>query len=65
MWPLIIVNKEDLMNVQLGLTVFKNEVIQWEQLMAGTTVVALPLIVLFLFAQRFFLEGIVTTGIKG
>ncbi|TDF92024.1 carbohydrate ABC transporter permease [Paenibacillus piri] len=65
MWPLIIVNKEDLMNVQLGLTVFKNEVIHWELLMAGTTVVALPLIVLFLLAQRFFLEGIVTTGIKG
>jgi multiple sugar transport system permease protein len=64
MWPLIIVNKESLMNVQLGLTVFKNEVINWEQLMAGTTVVALPLIILFLFAQRFFLEGIVTTGIK-
>jgi multiple sugar transport system permease protein len=65
LWPLIIVNKNSLMTVQLGLTIFRNEATQWDQLMAGTAIVALPLIVLFLFAQRFFLEGIVTTGVKG
>ena len=37
----------------------------WNLLMAAATVSALPCIALFVFCQRYFVEGIVTTGIKG
>lgn len=38
---------------------------QWELVLAATTVLTVPLIALFFFAQRYFIEGIATTGTKG
>ena len=39
--------------------------IEWELLMAATAVAIIPLLIVFFCAQRYFVEGIVTTGIKG
>jgi multiple sugar transport system permease protein len=65
-WPLIMTHTDNMRTVQLGLTVFRDEFqIQWNLLMAATTLVMLPLLLVFLFAQKYFIEGIVTTGIKG
>ncbi len=65
-WPLIITTSDNMKTVQLALTMFKDDtVIIWNQMMAATTLITLPLIIVFLFAQRYFIEGIVTTGIKG
>ncbi|GIO62816.1 bicyclomycin resistance protein [Paenibacillus cineris] len=65
LWPLIMTNTENMRTVQLGLTVFRGETnVQWNLLMAATTLVVLPLIVLFLAAQKYFVQGIVTTGLK-
>ncbi|MNJ03673.1 hypothetical protein D3C73_1640950 [compost metagenome] len=41
-----------------------NEAPQWNYLMAMSTLVALPVILLFFMAQRYFIEGITFTGIK-
>ncbi|HEX7001353.1 MAG TPA: carbohydrate ABC transporter permease [Trueperaceae bacterium] len=38
---------------------------QWELVLAATTILTVPLIVLFFFGQRYFIEGIATTGAKG
>ncbi len=64
-WPLIITNSEQMRTAQLALTMFRNDVVQWELLMAATTVVIAPLAVIFLFAQRFFIKGLISSGIKG
>jgi multiple sugar transport system permease protein len=65
-WPLVITTSDAMKTVQLALTMFKDEsLVIWNQLMAATTLITLPLIVVFLFAQRYFVEGIVNTGIKG
>jgi multiple sugar transport system permease protein len=65
-WPLVITNGDNMKTVQLALTMFKDEsVVIWNQMMAATTLISLPLIIAFLFAQRYFVEGIVTTGTKG
>jgi multiple sugar transport system permease protein len=65
-WPLIITNSDKMRTVQLALTLFRDETqVQWNLLLAATTLIILPLLVLFLFAQKYFIEGIVTTGIKG
>lgn len=67
MWPLIMINKEAMMTAQVAVvTKFTSEVsIQWQLLMAATVIVILPLFILFLFTQKYFVEGIVTTGMKG
>lgn len=67
MWPLIMINKEDMMTAQVAVvTKFTSEMsIQWNLLMAATAIIISPLFVLFLFTQKYFVEGIVTTGIKG
>lgn len=65
-WPLIITTDEKMRTLQIALVLFKDEIqTQWNYLMAATCVIILPLIILFVFAQKAFVEGIVTTGIKG
>jgi multiple sugar transport system permease protein len=64
-WPLVITNQDIMKTVQLALTVFKDEsTIIWNQMMAATTLISLPLILVFIFAQRYFVEGIATSGMK-
>jgi multiple sugar transport system permease protein len=64
-WPLLITNDQDHLTVQLALTIFRSQyTVQWDLLMAATAVVVLPLIVLFFLFQRYFVQGIVTTGFK-
>ncbi len=65
-WPLIVTNSDAMKTVQLALTLFRDEnQVQWNLLMSATTLICLPLIIVFLFAQKYFIEGIVTSGIKG
>jgi len=66
-WPLVVISERSMMTVQLGLSVFKGVEgsIEWGPLMAATVMVSLPVIVVFLFAQKYFVEGVATTGIKG
>jgi multiple sugar transport system permease protein len=65
-WPLIVTNSDAMKTVQLALTLFRDETsVQWNLLMAATTLIVLPLMIIFLITQKHFIEGIVTTGIKG
>jgi multiple sugar transport system permease protein len=65
LWPLLVTSSENLRVIQVGLSVFRQESnTQWDLLMAGTTLSALPMIVLFLFFQRYFVNGFVNSGIK-
>lgn len=65
-WPLVITNSDNMKTVQLALTMFKDEsIVIWNQMMAATTLITLPLILAFVFAQRYFVKGIATTGMKG
>lgn len=65
LWPLVMTNSEAYRTVQLGLTMFRNEtVIDWGLLMAAAVLVSVPMILLFLFNQKYFVQGIVSTGLK-
>jgi multiple sugar transport system permease protein len=65
-YPLIMTNSPEMRTVQLGLQTFAGGFLtDWNLLMAAAIVVSLPLIVLFVFLQRYFVEGITTTGVKG
>lgn len=66
-WPLLIVNKEELYTLQLGLAYFKeaNAIeTDWGALMAGTTITLLPVILVFLMFQRKVIESIAFSGSK-
>lgn len=65
LWPLLVTSSENLRVIQLGLSVFRQETTtEWELLMAATTMAAVPMIILFLIFQRYFVNGFVNSGIK-
>lgn len=65
--PLIYLNHQDLFTLALGLQFYQAQHggTPWNLLMAACTLVTAPLLVVFLLTQRSFIEGIVTTGMKG
>ena len=65
-WPLIILTDDRLFTVQLALSKFRDEFsVDWHLLMAATTLLVLPLLLVFLLAQKYFIQGVTTSGIKG
>jgi multiple sugar transport system permease protein len=65
--PLIYLTHQDQFTLALGLQSLQSRAgdTPWNQLMAAATLIVVPVIVLFLVAQRTFIRGIATTGIKG
>jgi len=65
-WPLIIVQSQQLWVLTLALSILQGELgSQMNVLMAGVTLSILPLLILYIFGQRLFVEGVTMTGIKG
>lgn len=66
-WPLVSTRSQELRPLQLGLAIFAQDPlnIQWSYLMAGATLATLPMIVLFILAQRYFVQGLANSGLKG
>jgi len=64
--PLIYVNSKNLMPISLGLYMFRDaHGAEYGMLMAASTVMVLPVVALFFFAQRYFIQGVTLTGLKG
>jgi multiple sugar transport system permease protein len=67
-WPLIVTNRTELGTLPLGLLAFQNTGnygTDWPLMMAAALLILLPIIVLFLLGQRFFVAGVRTGAIKG
>ena len=67
-WPLIMLADEELYTLTLGLASFQGGMqsyTYWAGLMAAATMTITPLVLIFIFAQRFFTEGISLTGMGG
>ncbi len=64
-WPLIITTSTDMETLAAGLALFKGQhITNFGILMAGSLLALLPMVIVFLFVQRRFVEGIATTGMK-
>ena len=62
----IYIKSPDNRTLPIGLTSFQGEYSsQWDLLLAGSVVTILPLVIVYIFAQRYIVEGIATTGLKG
>jgi multiple sugar transport system permease protein len=65
-WPLIVTNRPDIRPVQVGLAAFRQEAgSSYHLLMAASTFVIAPIVVVYLVAQRYLVQGIARTGIRG
>jgi multiple sugar transport system permease protein len=65
LWPLIIIDTSSHAPLQLGLSMLQGaHSTQWNLLMAGTVMSQIPMLLVFLFAQRWFIRSIAYTGIK-
>jgi multiple sugar transport system permease protein len=66
LWPLVTIYKESAFTLQLGLMSFQgSHVNDTNLLMAGNVMSMLPMLILFIAAQRYFVRGIATQGLKG
>jgi multiple sugar transport system permease protein len=66
LWPLIVAPSPEKRVVQVAIATFATEAqTQWGLTFAASTLATLPLIVLFVLLQRYYVQGITTTGIKG
>lgn len=67
-WPLIMLQSVSNKTLTLGLMEFRNLMFglaEWHYIMAGAMVALLPILVIFMLAQRLFVQGIAMSGIKG
>nr|WP_309065662.1 carbohydrate ABC transporter permease [Microbacterium sp.] len=66
MGPFIYFTSNDLWTVQLGLRQFVGQFdAEYAMIMTGSVISVIPIVIVFLFGQRFFIQGIATSGMKG
>jgi len=68
LWPLIMISSLKLKTVPLGMTAFQSRMpakTPWELVMAAATFAILPVLIAFVLGQKYYVQGIVTSGLKG
>ncbi|HIR87446.1 MAG TPA: carbohydrate ABC transporter permease [Candidatus Fimimorpha faecalis] len=66
MWPLLVVTGEEKRTIQLAIqTFFGSKPINYAPIMASLTISAIPMLIMFIVLQKYYVEGIASTGIKG
>lgn len=66
LWPLVVTNKDEMRTLAVGLTQFQTvHGTQYHLMMAASTLVAIPMILVFFLLQRYFIQGIALSGLKG
>jgi len=66
MWPLMVTTDDSLRTVQVGIALFFTDPpIHYGAIMAALTFTTLPIIIVFLFLQKYYVQGIVSSGLKG
>ena len=64
-WPLMAVQSENLRPVMIGIQYFQQMTTSWGQIMAYSSVITVPIIIVFVLFQRQFVRSIASTGVKG
>ena len=66
LWPLFIVRDLQLMTLPVGLaTLHGRWLTEWNLVMAGAVISVLPMLIAYLLAQKYFVQGVILSGIKG
>jgi multiple sugar transport system permease protein len=67
-WPLIVTNSDPMRTIVVGIALLTTDSVQlanWPRMMAVSTMAVVPSLVVFLFGQRYFVQGITLSGLKG
>lgn len=66
LWPLLVTNSEALQTLPIGLQAFQGQYgFEWHLMMAASLLMLVPIILLFIFCQRFFIAGLTVGAVKG
>jgi multiple sugar transport system permease protein len=66
LWPLVIINSQNLMTLPVGLSNLQGEhLTAWNLVMAGATISVVPILLVYLLAQKQIVRGFVLSGVKG
>jgi multiple sugar transport system permease protein len=68
LWPLIVTNSHEMMTIPVGLATLSREqgsTVDYALIMAGGVMGLLPIFAVFIALQRYFVEGVTMTGLKG
>lgn len=66
MWPFLVMTGEDKRTIQLAVqSFFGTQPVHYSAIMAGLVISAIPMIIMFIFMQKYYVEGIASSGIKG
>lgn len=66
LWPLFVINDENIMTLPIGLSLLHGRYLtEWNLVMAGAVTTVIPMLIIYLVAQEYFVKGVVTSGIKG
>lgn len=65
LWPMLVASKTDMRTLANGLALFVGEyTVQYGAAFAGTLISLLPMLLLYLFGQKYFVEGMASSGLK-
>jgi multiple sugar transport system permease protein/sn-glycerol 3-phosphate transport system permease protein len=66
-WPLIVTNTPEMRTLPLGIQLLRSvmDLVHWNLVMAGATIVVIPILILFILAQKQFIEGAISGALKG
>ena len=67
-WPVVLIRDREFWTLPVGLTLFRLEggfASNWPPLMATVVIATIPILILYMFFQRYFVEGIAASGVKG
>ncbi|MBU9713881.1 carbohydrate ABC transporter permease [Evansella tamaricis] len=65
LWPLIMVSQEKMMTLPLGLATLQGRwETNWNLMMAGVVISVIPVLAVYLFAQKYFIKGMTLSGLK-
>lgn len=66
LWPLVVTNSDPMRTLPLGLQAFQGQyATEWHLMMAAAILMLLPIMMIFLFCQRYFIGGLTVGGVKG
>jgi ABC-type glycerol-3-phosphate transport system permease component len=66
LWPLVVTTNEEMRTIPLGLSSFVGQYsTAWNLLMAGSVIALLPVLVIYVLGQNWFVKGIALTGMGG
>ena len=65
LWPLILLNSVSKKTLTLGLSYFQGlYATEWSLMMAASVIALIPILIIFVIGQKYFIEGIALTGLK-